>query len=99
MDKVFTDASFKLKPGDMSELVKTRYGYHIIKSIAHKKESYVSYDKVKDYLKDNLKKEKLGKKIKTLIDEARAKHNVKVFLKTPIAAPEAPISSSAPVTL
>lgn len=40
MQPTFDEAAFKLKPGDLSEPVKTSYGYHIIKVEAHNTKSF-----------------------------------------------------------
>jgi len=91
MDKTFTDASYKLKKGDISDVVKTVFGYHIIKSLDHKKESYMPLDdKVKGYLKDSLQKEKLGKKIKTIVESEKEKKKVKIFVKGKRPSPSGP---------
>jgi len=91
MDKVFTDASYKLKQGDISDVVKTGFGYHIIKSLDHKKASYLPLDKIKGYLKDNLQDEQLGKKIKTMVDSEKEKKGVKIFIKGKTAPAAAPV--------
>ncbi len=81
MVQPFTDASFKINNGDLSDLVKTQFGYHIIKSLERNKESYAPLESVKGYLKDSLQKEQLNKKMKSLIDSEKEKLNIKVFLK------------------
>jgi peptidyl-prolyl cis-trans isomerase C len=91
MDKVFTDASYKLKKGDLSDVVKTGFGYHIIKALEHNKESYIPLDTIKGYLKDNLQKEQLGKKIKSIVDSEKEKKKVKILIKGKTAPAAAPV--------
>ena len=81
MVKPFTDASFKLKSGDVSDVVKTQFGSHIIKALEHSKESYIPFESVKGYLKETLEKEKLSKKMKSIIDAEKEKLKVKVLIK------------------
>ncbi len=88
MDKTFTDVSYNLKPGDISDVVKTGFGYHIIKSLDHKKESYIPFETVKKFLKDDLKKQQISKKIKTLVDAEREKKKVVNHLKKKTDIPE-----------
>ena len=89
MVKPFTDASFKLKDGELSQLVKTQFGYHIIKALEHTKESYIPFDSVKGYLKDTIQNKELAKKMKEVIDSEKDKRKVKILIKpktTPAAA-------------
>jgi len=83
MVKPFTDASFKLKKkGDiLPELVKTSFGYHIIKLLDKKETSYTPYDKMKKQISQNLTNEKVGKNIDELLKKAKEKFNVKIFIK------------------
>jgi peptidyl-prolyl cis-trans isomerase C len=99
MDPTFTAASFKLKPGEVSGLVKTPYGYHIIKEIKKNEESTIPYVKVEKNLKENLKKEEMAKKIKALIEKARKENKVKIFLKGPVAVPTSAPLPAKPITL
>jgi peptidyl-prolyl cis-trans isomerase C len=73
MVKPFEDAVFALKTGDVSDIVETRFGYHLIKVVDKKPESVVGYEDVKDNIVQYLKKEKTGKELKGYIEELRKK--------------------------
>ena len=52
MIPAFEEAAFSLKPGEMSGLVETEYGYHIIK-LEEKKDAVLEpYEKIKEKVKD-----------------------------------------------
>ena len=53
----FETAAFALKDGEVSGVVKTQYGYHIIKVLAHET-TLQPYDEVKDRLREMLGKQK-----------------------------------------
>lgn len=81
MDKIFTKASYALKPGEVTPApVKTQFGYHIIKSEKKTEDSFVPFADVKDRLITTLKREKLRKEIKTMIDAEKEKSKVKIFI-------------------
>lgn len=63
----FESAVFSLKIGEVSQLVKTQFGYHIIKVLDKKPEKTLAFEDVKDGLISSLeaayKKEAYGKKL------------------------------------
>ena len=80
MVKAFEDVAFKLKPGEVSDIVKTRFGYHVIKVVDKKPESVISYENVKDKIVNYLEQEKTGKELKRYVEELRQKAVIEKFL-------------------
>ncbi len=58
MVPAFDEAVFSMQPGDISNLVKTKFGYHIIKLEEIRPELTRSFEQVKDSLAASIKKEK-----------------------------------------
>ncbi|TAN47208.1 MAG: peptidylprolyl isomerase [Methylococcaceae bacterium] len=62
MDKNFEDALFQLKPGQVSEPVKTAFGYHLIKLTELVPGTTKRYEEVKDELRKNFQRNAAEKK-------------------------------------
>ena len=58
MVPAFETVAFAMKPGEVSDIVETRFGYHLIKVEDKKSAGTVSYTEVKGLLDDHLKKQK-----------------------------------------
>lgn len=72
----FGDAAFKLKKGQVSGVIKSAFGYHIIYKQDSKAKSTVAFDKVKESIVQRLKEEKLSSTVSKTIDSLKSKAKI-----------------------
>ncbi|MCG6933010.1 MAG: SurA N-terminal domain-containing protein [Gallionella sp.] len=69
MLKPFDDAAFALKVGEISGLVKTDYGFHIIKLLAIKPSRFVPFDQARQSILNKMRTQKADDKFAELADK------------------------------
>jgi peptidyl-prolyl cis-trans isomerase D len=73
MVKEFDEVAFSLKPGEMSDLVKTPYGFHIIKVTEKREGTTESLDQTRTKIEDTLKWERAQKEAERIAADLAGK--------------------------
>jgi peptidyl-prolyl cis-trans isomerase C len=86
LEKTLENVVFSLKPGEISDLVETDYGYHLFKVTDRKPETVLSYDSVKEQIRQQLLQDKVKQEADLFAKSLREKASVEILLKEDIVS-------------
>jgi peptidyl-prolyl cis-trans isomerase C len=80
MVPAFDQAAFALKPGEISDIVTTQFGYHIIKVTDRRPASAVPFEQVSDRIKEYLTEQQKQQKVEAFIESLKQKSKIEVLV-------------------
>ena len=80
MVKPFEETAFAMKPGQVSDMVETNFGYHLIMVTDRTPEGTLPYEEVKDRLQQFLKQQKVQEAIAQYVETLKGKAKIERFL-------------------
>lgn len=80
MDKTFEAVAFSMKAGDLSDVVETPFGYHVIKTTEHQAARTAPLDEVKGEIEQLLIDEAQQAKMTAFVTQAKAKAKIEIYI-------------------
>jgi peptidyl-prolyl cis-trans isomerase C len=76
----FEQAAFALNAGDMSDLVETQFGYHIIKVAEKQTQHVVPIDEAKGQIEQYLSQQNRQAETQAFVDALKAKAKIEILI-------------------
>ncbi len=96
MVEPFASAAFALEPGDISPIVKTRFGYHVIKVEERRPAGTETLQEVMDPLRQALVNQKVGEEVGKLLQSLREKADIQQVTTPPESGEGSAPNAAAP---
>ena len=80
MVPAFDAAAFALKPGEISDVVTTQFGYHIIKMVERREATTVPLEKVQPQILQYLSEQKKRDRVNVFIEEVKKRAKIEVLV-------------------
>lgn len=84
----FEKFAFSLKPGEMSPVFETQYGYHFMEVIGSEPPRTIAFDEVKERIEQTLNMRKRQELASRMVREFKEKAKVEIFMKQPPEPPK-----------
>ncbi len=86
MVKPFEDKAFAMKPNEVSEPVRTRFGFHIIQVLEKREARKKTLEEVKDTIAESLRNKKFFQERRSLLNTLKTEAKIERIIKIPKSA-------------